>query len=277
MQNSSSTCYSFDGTAKRRTYTPCNQASPHSMCCHNFKDNSWSPDICLPNGLCYNSDNLNPEYLGKRGFWVESCSDPTWSDPACKEMKGFITSCYSVCPCSTIPKLTHMLTALKSEANAPVTYCPDTGEYCCGRSKEVADCCSDAYDKNTVFSTSIPYARVVDVTTTIAGSVVTTSIPTMISSATAAASTNPSKLSAGAGVGIGIGVALGTAPVLLSGFLLWRRSRRAKCASLNDVRGIEDENKPPYGSSHELTPTTVHELGVASERHELPSKPPHSR
>ncbi len=51
-------------------YAPCDQEANVSMCC---RTNNGGSDVCLPSGLCRNG-NI---------YWRESCTDPTWTDPAC--------------------------------------------------------------------------------------------------------------------------------------------------------------------------------------------------
>lgn len=155
-----------------------------------------------------------------------------------------------------------------------MAYCPDTETYCCGRSKLLRDCCSSDYDERTVFSTSIPYARVVNMTTTISGEVVTTSIPTLASAAatsttlasptTVSTSTGDSGLSAGAGAGIGVGAALGAVVLPLLGFLLWQRSRKKRSH-------LELHEAPPP-ERFEMESSPVQELSGRPQPHELGGK-----
>ena len=78
-----SACFLPNGTDRNTLagvadgYVPCNPSAAVSMCC------AWSgnTDICLPNGLCYNT--------GFKLYWRESCTDQTWQDPAC--IKLFVT------------------------------------------------------------------------------------------------------------------------------------------------------------------------------------------
>ena len=58
-------------------YAPCNTTAPFSMCCAIGPDRG-GPDTCLENGLCHNA-----YYGNKDQTWRESCTDPTWKDPAC--------------------------------------------------------------------------------------------------------------------------------------------------------------------------------------------------
>jgi hypothetical protein len=69
---SAATCYNPDGTARSNPqggYQPCQTGSGHSMCCN------LQTDQCLPSGLCVTT--------GFAPLWRESCTDPTWKDPAC--------------------------------------------------------------------------------------------------------------------------------------------------------------------------------------------------
>lgn len=57
-------------------YHPCNPAAPDtvSSCCATSR--SLFPDICLPNGLCGNGDDV----------FRDSCTDPTWKSPLCPQL-----------------------------------------------------------------------------------------------------------------------------------------------------------------------------------------------
>jgi hypothetical protein len=56
-------------------YRPCNSSATVSMCC----SIGGSGDTCIANdSLCYNP------YANV--CWRESCTDPTWQDPACAKL-----------------------------------------------------------------------------------------------------------------------------------------------------------------------------------------------
>lgn len=54
-------------------YRPCAPGAAVSMCCSFGGD-----DTCIGDGLCYNK--------GSDNYWRESCTDPTWKDPACVKL-----------------------------------------------------------------------------------------------------------------------------------------------------------------------------------------------
>ena len=70
------TCYHPDGTSADVAYQPCNTTGEFSMCCHLGVSNN-NGDACGAGptyGLC---GVTGPQ------LWRESCTDPTWKDPAC--------------------------------------------------------------------------------------------------------------------------------------------------------------------------------------------------
>lgn len=78
-------CYTPDGSDINKIwkvedgdlYAPCNTSAPVSMCCA-IGPNRTNPDVCISNGFCHNA------FFGdKDQTWRESCTDPTWKDPAC--------------------------------------------------------------------------------------------------------------------------------------------------------------------------------------------------
>lgn len=70
-------CYYPNGTAdSTRGQVPCQEDGTHSMCCWMDVSNSHpDPDRCRNDGLCIPADSS--------GLWRNTCTDPTWSDPAC--------------------------------------------------------------------------------------------------------------------------------------------------------------------------------------------------
>ena len=74
-QYSSAECYMPNGSkanweGSKSNYVSCAKNGQHAMCC-----NKAYSDTCRSNGLCYNA--------GAKLLWRESCTDPTWNDPAC--------------------------------------------------------------------------------------------------------------------------------------------------------------------------------------------------
>ena len=72
-------CYTPNGDDRNKLfggeddrYRPCNSGGV-SMCCSYL-----GGDTCIGDGLCYNA--------GGNVYWRESCTDPTWKDPACVKL-----------------------------------------------------------------------------------------------------------------------------------------------------------------------------------------------
>src|ERR1700759_1478469 len=65
-------CYEPDGTAASADYQPCNSGG-QSMCC--AVNRSSGASKCRSEGLCFQD---SPSVT-----WRETCTDPTWKDPAC--------------------------------------------------------------------------------------------------------------------------------------------------------------------------------------------------
>lgn len=78
-------CYAPNGSSTNEQlnvtegaiYAPCDNTADVSMCCAVGPSRDGTTDICLENGLCRN------DILWDGLFWRESCTDPTWEDPAC--------------------------------------------------------------------------------------------------------------------------------------------------------------------------------------------------
>jgi hypothetical protein len=79
---STKTCYMPNGESRNGhinvtegwVYAPCDNTADVSMCCAIGPGRAdGTQDTCLENGLCQNNQLL----------WRESCTDPTWEDPAC--------------------------------------------------------------------------------------------------------------------------------------------------------------------------------------------------
>src|ERR1700760_2952976 len=69
----SAQCYNPDGTQASSQYQPCTSGRP-SMCCA-LNRTSSVVNSCRSDNLCADADN--------NVLWRESCTDPTWQDPAC--------------------------------------------------------------------------------------------------------------------------------------------------------------------------------------------------
>ena len=85
---SAKACYNPDGSNRNAMsnatdgwlYSPCDNAADVSMCCAIGPGRDGSQDVCLDSGLCSN------DILGDGLVWRESCTDPTWQDPACLKL-----------------------------------------------------------------------------------------------------------------------------------------------------------------------------------------------
>jgi hypothetical protein len=71
-QSFSTQCYRPDGSEPDSDYQPCHTGG-HSMCC--ATNRVASVNKCRPDDLCFQED--------LQEVWRESCTDPTWKDPAC--------------------------------------------------------------------------------------------------------------------------------------------------------------------------------------------------
>src|SRR5258708_7701358 len=77
-------CYTPNGTNINTSYNAsdgwlyatCHPDGSPSMCCAIGPGRDGTQDICLSNGLCSN----------QLVIWRESCTDPTWKDPACLKL-----------------------------------------------------------------------------------------------------------------------------------------------------------------------------------------------
>ncbi|CAI4213252.1 unnamed protein product [Parascedosporium putredinis] len=86
-----------------------------SMCC-----NVGTGDVCRDNGLCFNP---SVEHL-----WRESCTDPTWKDPACVKL------CHR--------DILNAQGILMSGTDMRITVCSD-GSLCCGDKEASTECCRE--------------------------------------------------------------------------------------------------------------------------------------
>lgn len=69
-----SKCYQLDGSINDGDF-PCDPSADHSVCC----GSDWA---CLENGLCQNTQYINPD-LVEGTNWLGSCTDRTWSSIEC--------------------------------------------------------------------------------------------------------------------------------------------------------------------------------------------------
>src|SRR5271163_3436544 len=121
VDRSSAACYTPEGLDRNEMfnasegylYAPCDNVVPVSMCCAIGPGRvaDGTADTCIPGGLCYNQ--------GANLYWRESCTDPTWTSPAC--IKLFVNG-----------------TGISDVAITPC----DDGSWCDGVGQGSLDCCS---------------------------------------------------------------------------------------------------------------------------------------
>lgn len=71
-------CYRPDGSEADDTYRPCDKTASVSMCCHLGVGSSYNGGDACGSGPTYGLCGITGTQL-----WRESCTDPTWQDPAC--------------------------------------------------------------------------------------------------------------------------------------------------------------------------------------------------
>jgi hypothetical protein len=76
FQQGRAQCYHPDGSAATSDYQPCH-AGRQSMCCAINRSDGYV-NRCRPDDLCL---EINTGVI-----WRESCTDPTWQDPACLQL-----------------------------------------------------------------------------------------------------------------------------------------------------------------------------------------------
>jgi hypothetical protein len=224
-------------------YAPCDNVATVSMCCAIGPSRvaAGSADNCIPSGLCYNE--------GTRLYWRESCTDPTWKDPAC--IKLFVNG--------------------TGVADVTITPCGD-GSWCHGADEGSMDCCKAGdglFVVNGTETTQNPNSTTISSSSMLSTTMMTTATPTISSfsspSASAISTTSgPGGLSSGRKIGLGVGIGVGVSAVLaVIGFcLLARRSRR--------TRGAHTNYRPDAAGPWELQQP---ELNVASEMDGTPRLP----
>lgn len=267
-------------------YVACNLSAPVSMCCATGPNRTYQ-DVCVSNGFCHNA------FYGDRDqLWRESCTDPTWKDPAC--IKLFVNG--SGINASMGISLDGMAASLVYwsliDVNADsgnkigdilITNCDD-GSYCYGDNNR--ECCRQGqgvfvlngeqvdFDPAATSSSTSVSSGVASVSTTATSSPVSASsqpASTAISSSDTAesSSSKDSGLSTGAKAGIGVGVALGV--LLVAGILFWFSRGRRKARNVPEPVDDEVDSKHPY------PPVNGYLMSdAASETHsELPGQPQH--
>jgi len=243
------------------------------MCCRTMEEGGVTPDSCLPNGLCSNFHSDITD-LGHQTFWIESCSDPSWNSEACAGLGKYLQSgsgCFR-----------------DSSGNAQLGFCSETMTYCCNQNTGNTSCCDTTISEN--LAVKLPVASMIPVTTSFAGLIYTTALPTLLSTATKASPTDitasptasstshyGSKLSVGAGIGIGISAAVGLFLILLALAYVFLRRRHGKGAvydlatrpHLEDVSSGAKLEQSSVAELHGLGRHELHNSVYGSERHEL--------
>ncbi|KAF3308191.1 hypothetical protein TWF173_001659 [Orbilia oligospora] len=287
-------CYYPDGRLRNSTdYQPCNNVvGQHSMCCA-LANRGSGGDLCLPNGLCsaFTADG------SQTALWRESCTDPTWEDPACLKI------------CLMKGKGYNWV-----KWDAPITVCRD-GTICCGNKEDLGGvCCKEgkgiqiaATLRNTEITPIVTSSRLISsdrsgfVSTATITTLVTSSpnpnstggpdsspnaeIRTSGASTSSAAPTNQALSSIGmpdtTKIAIGVGIPLLVIAVVLVVFLFrWRSKRLARKSAppvyeKNSIGPVEigtsnivhyrfhpaaqelDSTSPPATSKHHIN---IHEL-----------------
>jgi hypothetical protein len=221
--HSSAACYTPEGLDRNAMfnasegylYAPCNNVAAVSMCCAIGPGRiaDGNADTCIPGGLCYNP--------GSDIYWRESCTDPTWEDPAC--IKLFVNG--------------------TGVTDVSITSCGD-GSWCDGVGQASTDCCiagDGLFVVNGTETTQNPNATTTHSsstmlsTTPVRSTSTPTASPSSSPSATAIPSHSKSGLSSGAkiGLGVGLGVGVGAILAIIGVYLLARHSRRSRDAHSN--------------------------------------------
>ncbi|KAI4271012.1 MAG: hypothetical protein LQ337_006308 [Flavoplaca oasis] len=115
------------------------------MCC--YLEGTSTPDTCTPDGLCLPFDNIH--------LWRDTCTDPTWQDPACLNIctRGQSKQLPTDTPLVDVTPLQFVLfadiTVLLfidalggdlADISMPLTACAD-GSYCCGFNDALTEAC----------------------------------------------------------------------------------------------------------------------------------------
>lgn len=204
--HSSAACYTPEGLDRNvmfdasdgYLYAPCDNVAAVSMCCAIGPGRvaAGNADNCIPGGLCYNERaNL---------YWRESCTDPTWEDPAC--MKLFVNG--------------------TGVTDVTITPCDD-GSWCDGVGEGSVDCCKAGDGLFVANGTETSSSMLSTTTTTATPTIGSFSSP----SASAISTTSGSGgLSSGTKIGLGVGIGVGVSAVLaiIGVCLLARHSRRTR-------------------------------------------------
>jgi len=228
-QGSGALCYRPDGSSVGTDYQPCNSGG-NSMCCATNRVGAHA-NTCRPDGLCY---DLTSQYI-----WRESCTDPTWRDPACLQLctTGLLGAGDGT---ESVPAGTANLT----QSDVIVTTCGD-GSYCCGLNNST--CCSSGsgywivdgkvytHDSKPASSSATFSSLITSSTSTSSTSInptTSTSSSPNINTSTPFPTSAPKKFNKAAlGAGIGAGIPLLILVAVLVALLVRRRRRDSIPAS----------------------------------------------
>jgi hypothetical protein len=255
VELASAGCFLPDGTDRNveanatypyEYYSPCNnQTGVVSMCCAIGPARLADyPDTCSSNGLCLSEDGT---------WWRESCTDPTWKDPACVQL--YVNGSYNGQEGDSLERFNCSRVLMRgSEAtiDVPMSLCPD-GSYCMGTGAAATPCCDNhqglfvlsnltvtSQNPNLTASATSSSASSTTLASSTSSLAFTATPPA--GSPTATASPLSRGLSTGAKAGIGIGAAVAALAIL--GLVFWvfilRRSH---------ARGRSAGEKPDLASS----------------------------
>ncbi|KIW03167.1 uncharacterized protein PV09_05395 [Verruconis gallopava] len=164
IRGSNCNCFLPNGTDVNRLFdldgdvwVPCSTAGDDSMCCRT--NVTKGADTCVSNGLCHSN--------GGPMLWRESCTDPTWTSPACLQLCVAAGRKVQNSTSARWPNGTSF-----QDANVAVTECND-GSFCCNRGN--TDCCAKGnglfvVDGKVQSSTGTPTASLPNASSTPKGS-----------------------------------------------------------------------------------------------------------
>ena len=256
--HSSAACYTPEGLDRNTMfnvsdgyfYAPCDNVVPVSMCCAIGPGRiaDGSADTCITGGLCYNQ--------GANLYWRESCTDQTWTSPACIKLSvnGTGVSDVAITPC-------------------------DDGSWCDGVGEGSVDCCKAGDGLFVVNGTETmqnPNSTTISSSSTLPTTTATpTTSPSSSPSTTAIPTTpGPGGLPSGAKIGLGVGVGVGAVLVIIGVYLLVRHSRRSRDAHANyrpNATSPWAVQQPELkvateANSHEMSPPLAELRGSAPKR-----------
>jgi hypothetical protein len=232
------------GAADGYLYAPCDNVAAVSMCCAigTGRVAAGTADNCIPGGLCYNQ--------GANLYWRESCTDPTWNDPAC--IKLFVNG-----------------TAVNDVAITPC----DDGSWCDGVGEGSVDCCKAGdgfFVVNGAETTQNPNSTTISSSSMSPTATATGSSSSSPSAGATSTTSGSGGLSSGAKIGLGVGIGVGVSAVLvaIAAYLLARHSRRNRDTHADyrsdaaDPRAVQqpEVKAATEAALHEM-PSPIPELG----------------